>query len=80
MEFVKDDFIYLESIEEQLSEIEENVLSGNIYEYTHQMLTLKKSILKFYHYYIHLRETISDVSSHMKIIYASDELISDKTV
>ena len=79
MEFVKDDFIYLESIEEQLSEIEENVLSGNIYEYTHQMLTLKKSILKFYHYYIQLKETISDVSSHMKIIYASDELISDKT-
>ena len=68
MEFIKDDFIYLESIEEQLSEIEENVLSGNIYEYTYQMLTLKKSILKFYHYYIQLKETISDISSYIKVL------------
>lgn len=54
--FLTEDLLFLEEVEQEIADIEEDVLNGRAEHFSVRMLRIKKRITKFYHYYSQLTE------------------------
>ena len=72
---LKDDLMFLERLEEKLSKMEDWALGDAPDSFIGQMVTIKKTILRFYHYYSELLEMGQELleadlfSNHTKILF-----------
>ncbi len=72
---LKDDLLYLEKLEERLAKMEDSALKDAPDGFAQQMILMKKTILRFYHYYSELLDMGQELmetdlfSSHTKALF-----------
>lgn len=72
--FLSNDLIFLEKIEQEIAEIEEDVLKGEAEHFSFRMLELKKLIARFYHYYCQLTEIGEEILENQEGFFDREEI------
>ncbi len=72
--FLSDDLIFLEKIEQEIAEIEEDILEGRAEHFSFHMLRIKKLIAKFYHYYSQLTEIGDEILENQEGFFDKEEI------
>lgn len=71
---ISEDLIYLEKLEEQLSDIEYEVLNGSLENFNHKIIALKKKMLRFYRYYSELVEIGQAIMENVNDFFREEEI------
>ena len=72
--FIDNDLIFLEKIEKEISDIEEDVLDGRTDKVSYRVLRIKKMIAGFYHYYSQLMDIGDELSVNEEDFFDDDAL------
>lgn len=72
--FLSKDLLFLEKIEQEIAEIEEDVLKGEAEHFSFRMLGLKKLIARFYHYYSQLTEIGEEILENQEGFFDREEI------
>lgn len=72
--FIADDLLFLEGIEQEIANIEEDVLEGQVEKFSYRMLRIKKVIARFYHYYSQLTEIGQELLQNQEEFFSREEL------
>lgn len=72
--FISNDLIFLEAMELEIANIEEDVLRGKAEHFSYRMLQIKKLIARFYHYYSQLAEIGEELLENQEGFFAQEEL------
>lgn len=74
--FISGDLLFLESVEQKIAAIEEDVLKGKAEQFNYRMLPVKKVIAHFYHYYSQLMEIGDELLENQENFFAKEDLQS----
>lgn len=72
--FLTDDLLFLEGVEQEIANIEEDVLEGCTEHFSFRMLQIKKLIARFYHYYSQLTEIGQEILENQEAFFDKEEL------
>lgn len=72
--FIENDLIFLEHIERDIAEIEEDVLEGRTEKISYRVLKIKKVIARFYHYYSQLMDIGDELSVNEEEFFDDEAL------
>lgn len=72
--FLTDDLLFMEGIEQEIANIEEDVLQGGAEEFSYRMLQIKKLIARFYHYYSQLMEIGQELLENQQRFFDEEAL------
>ena len=73
--FIADDLLFLEGLELEIANIEEDVLRGSDEKFNHRMLHIKKMIARFYHYYSQLTDIGNEILENQEEFFGKEELM-----
>lgn len=81
---LQDDLLFLEGLELEIANLEEEILKGDIEDFSYKILQIKKMMGKFYHYYSQLTEMGNEMCQQGKGILEGEDwseihLYIDKT-
>lgn len=74
--FLTKDLLFLESVEQDIAHIEEEVLRGKANQFNYRMLSVKKIIARFYHYYSQLTEMGEELLENRENFFGQEDLQS----
>lgn len=72
--FISNDLLFLEAIEQEIANIEEDVLKGKADRFNYRMLPIKKVIARFYHYYSQLTEIGEEILDNQENFFDKEDL------
>ncbi len=72
--FLAEDLLFMESVEQEIANIEEDVLRGSAEEFSGRMLRIKKLIARFCHYYSQLTEIGQELLENQEHFFGEEEL------
>ncbi len=72
--FLSKDLLFLESLEQKIAGMEEEVLRGRAEEFNYRMLPIKKMIARFYHYYSQLTEIGEALLENQENLFGKEDL------
>lgn len=72
--FISNDLIFLEAIEVEIANIEEDVLQGKVEHFSYRMLQIKKLIARFYHYYSQLADIGDELLENQEGFFGEEEM------
>lgn len=72
--FLVDDLLFMEGVEQEIANIEEDVLKGRAGDFSYRMLQIKKLIARFYHYYSQLTEIGQELLENQQKFFDNEEL------
>lgn len=72
--FLSNDLLFLEAMEQEIANIEEDVLKGRVAQFSFRMLQIKKMIARFYHYYSQLTEIGEELLENQEGFFGKEEI------
>lgn len=72
--FIDNDLIFLEHVEHEIADIEEDVLEGRTEKVSYRVLRIKKIIARFYHYYSQLMDIGDELAVNEEDFFNEDDL------